>query len=92
MTAARRRAVYALALAAVGVLVAYGWLTTEQGDVWLALGAAVLALLGASGPVTALRHVTPDADPDDAPEATEPLIEPLILPAGDDSAVPDDEA
>lgn len=62
VNAARRKAIYSLALAAVAVLVAYGAISQEQGDLWLGLGMAVLGLLGVSGPVTALRHITPDDD------------------------------
>lgn len=62
MSAAQRTALYAVAAAAVALLAAYRVITAEQAPLWLALATA---LLGVVAPVTAIRHVTPDDDPED---------------------------
>ena len=62
MNAKQRQAVYAVAVAVIGLMVARRLVTAEEAPLWLALIAALLTL---PAPVTALRHVTPDepADP-----------------------------
>lgn len=69
VTAARRQALYALGLAVLSVLAAYGVITAEEGEQWKGLLTAGLAALAASGHVTALRHVTPDPEPAESEDA-----------------------
>ena len=57
MNANTRRAVYAVAVAVIGLMVARRLVTAEEAPLWLALVAALLTL---PAPVTALTHVTPD--------------------------------
>ena len=61
MSAAQRTYLYAVAVAAMPILVAYGLLTADTAPLWLALVGAVLS---AVPPVVAIRHVTPDDDGD----------------------------
>ena len=62
MTAAGRRWIYSVSIAAVALLVAYGLVRAEQAPLWLSLAAAVLGL---AGPATALGHITPDPTDED---------------------------
>jgi hypothetical protein len=59
LTAARRKAIYALAAAVAALLVAYRVIAADAAPLWLAL---VSALLGVAAPSVALAHVTPDDD------------------------------
>lgn len=61
LDATTRTYIYAIAVAVMPILVAYGLLSAEQAPLWLALAAAILA----AGPgVLAIRNVTPDDDGD----------------------------
>jgi DMSO reductase anchor subunit len=71
MNAQQRTALYALAVAAGGVALIYGLLSSDEVDAWLRVVEAALALVTVIAPVIALRHVTPDAPAtpvDDKPE------------------------
>ena len=57
MNANQRRAVYAVAVAVIALMVARRLVTAEEAPLWLALIAALLTL---PAPVTALKHITPD--------------------------------
>lgn len=73
-----RTYIYAVAVAVMPILVAYGLLSAEQAPLWLALAAALLAI---APPVLAIRNVTPDpatpppADDDDDDEPADDLPE-----------------
>lgn len=71
LDARTRTYIYGLAIAVMPLLVAYGLLSAEQAPLWLALAAALLAVVP---PALAARNVTPDApkpssvdDEDDEP-------------------------
>ena len=59
MNAQTRTYVYAVAVAVMPILVAYGLLTPDKAPLWLALAGAILA---AAPPVLAIRNITPDDD------------------------------
>jgi hypothetical protein len=56
-TAAGRKAIYGVAIAAIALITAYGIVDPERAPLWIAL---VAALLGLAAPITALRNITPD--------------------------------
>lgn len=55
-----RTYIYAVAVAAMPILVAYGLLSADVAPLWLALAAALLAV---APPLLAVRNVTPDEEP-----------------------------
>jgi hypothetical protein len=60
-----RRYIYAVALAAIPLLVAFGIIEDSQAPLWVALAGAVIA------PSLALANVTPDPDGDETQESAE---------------------
>jgi DMSO reductase anchor subunit len=60
MNAQQRTALYAVAVAAGGVALIYGLLTSEEVDAWLRVVEAALALITVIAPLVAIKHVTPD--------------------------------
>jgi hypothetical protein len=60
-----RRYVYAIALAAIPLLVAFGIIEDSQAPLWIAFIGAVIA------PSLALANVTPDPDGDETQESAE---------------------
>lgn len=61
-TAKRRAWLYGIATASVPVLTAYGFVTADNGGLWLML---VASILGTGSPALALKNVTPDAGVDE---------------------------
>jgi hypothetical protein len=70
MSRQARKYLYAAAVAATGLLVAYDVITAETAPLWLALAAAIL---GIAAPVTALANLTPR--PSDIADSAELEIE-----------------
>lgn len=70
LSANTRRAIYGVALAAIALLVSYGFIHDEQRELWTSLVYALLAL----APATALAHVTPD--PVQEPDAGLDILDP----------------
>ena len=56
-TAAGRKAIYGVAIAAIALVAGYGLIDPEKIPLWIGL---VAALLGVAAPITALRNITPD--------------------------------
>lgn len=56
-TAAGRKAIYAVAIAAIALVAGYGIIDPEKIPLWMGL---IAALLGVAAPITALRNITPD--------------------------------
>lgn len=76
LSAQTRTYIYGVAIAAMPILVAYGLLSADQAPQWLALAAALLAVVP---PALAVRHVTPDPPRADDDEDDEDAID---LPDG----------
>lgn len=56
-TAAGRKAIYAVAIAAIALVAGYGIIDPAKIPLWMGL---IAALLGVAAPITALRNITPD--------------------------------
>lgn len=56
-TAAGRKSIYGIAIAAIALVAGYGLIDPEKIPLWLGL---IAALLGLAAPITALRNITPD--------------------------------
>lgn len=67
MNAQQRTALYAVAVAAGGVALVYGLLTSEEIDAWLRVVEAALAAITVIAPLVAIKHVTPDPPKEEVP-------------------------
>jgi hypothetical protein len=61
MSAKARAAIYALAVTIGGVALVYGWLTSDEVEVWLKVVDSILGLVLVAAPALALKNLTPDA-------------------------------
>lgn len=73
LTPAARTRIYAIACAAVPILVAAGWIAGDQAALWLTLAAAILGL-GAAGTATAYRPTVVPTPTETAAKAADDLV------------------
>jgi len=60
MNANARAAIYALAVTIGGVAIVYGWLSSDEVEVWLRVIDSILGLVLVAAPALALKNLTPD--------------------------------
>jgi hypothetical protein len=58
LTAAQRATIYVIALAVLGLVAGYGMVAADKVPLWEGL---LFAIFTMPAPITALRHLTPDA-------------------------------
>lgn len=71
MNSQLRAAIYILAAAFGSVALIYGWISNEQADAWLRVVDSFLNVVVIVAPLLALKHLTPDATPEEREDVSD---------------------